>query len=241
MIVIDVGNTRVKVGYQSHEDAPLEVSYYNHLDSELLSQLIQRYQTSRVIVCSVKHLEFELVSWMKDHNIHVFDEHTRLGFDTLFTRVSNLGVDRLASVAGALSFGYDRPCMVIDAGTCITYEYINDQKQYVGGGISPGLKMRFQAMNRYTDKLPMIDPDRYRIIPEQYGIDTETAMLSGAFNGFIAEINTFVAHFKNKYPHSDIFICGGDANVIQKFSHHEMILEKHLVLLGLLKILKANA
>lgn len=242
-LVIDIGNSRVKGGIWNNlslenldPDTLLET---DRLDEVLLEDWIDTYQSESTLICSVRRLDDEFVHWCKVHNVQILHHGMKVGFPVLYESKSTLGMDRLAAVAGAIGLSGGVPTMVIDAGSCITYEYINERSEYMGGAISPGLRMRYKAMHQFTGKLPAVEPSGE--LPEIYGRDTVTSMRAGTEIGFISEIDVFIEAFKNKYPNSVIFLCGGDSIFIQKNSSYKMHYRKHLVLLGLLKIIQANA
>src|SRR5690606_13620294 len=95
-----------------------------------------------------------------------------------------------------------------DAGTCITYDFTDSDRQYYGGGISPGLKMRFQAVHTFTARLPLVIPAEN---PELVGNSTETSIQSGIVNGILAEIDGIISRYRQKYPDLQVILCGGDA------------------------------
>lgn len=243
-LVIDIGNSKIKGGIWnslSLEDTEPDTLFEtDRLDETLLKKWIATRQSMTTLICSVRRLEDNFLNWCAAHGVQILHHEMEVGFPVLYESKSTLGMDRLAAVAGAIGLaGGGVPAMVIDAGSCITYEYINERSEYVGGAISPGLRMRYRAMHQFTGKLPAVEPSEE--LPEFYGRDTITSMRAGTEIGFISEINVFVEAFKNKYPHSVIFLCGGDSIFIQKNSSYKMHYRKHLVLLGLLKILQANA
>lgn len=242
-LVIDIGNSAIKAAFFEELEALVPSSEVVSVPSleptEAVQDLLIKFQPEKTILSSVKEIDAKLKHLLEQNGVFLLNYQTATGFDSLYASPETLGMDRLAAAAGAIALSSGRPAMVIDAGTCITYEYINNRQQYAGGAISPGLQMRLQAMHQFTARLPLLSA--IEVMPEELGTDTKSCMLAGAQRGFIAEIDVFVDAFKNKYPDSIILVCGGDAPFIQKNSKHKLHLEKHLVLLGLLKILKANA
>jgi len=242
-LVIDIGNTSIKTAiFNSLEDlCPAESVVVEPTTDPItvIGKGLDTWNPKKVMLSTVSKVDHELAQFITDHQILLLTPQINHGFKSLYQSPETLGMDRVAAVAGALALSKGLPAMVIDAGTCITYEYINHQQQYEGGAISPGLQMRLKAMNHYTAKLPLLVADDQ--LADVIGRDTISCMLAGAQRGFIAEIDVFIDVFKNKFPDSVILVCGGDAPFIEKNSKHRLHLEKHLVLLGLLKILKANA
>ena len=127
--------------------------------------------------------------------------------------------------------------MVIDAGTAITYDFINDKNEYIGGNISPGLKLRFRALYHFTDKLPLMEPKNYN---QLYGLSTEEAILAGVQNGMIYEVDKTIEKFKEFYSNLKVIITGGDAEFFDKKLKYSFFVHFNLVALGLNRILEYN-
>ncbi|MGC4020868.1 MAG: type III pantothenate kinase [Cyclobacteriaceae bacterium] len=117
-----------------------------------------------------------------------------------------LGVDRIAAVCGALDLFPNSNSLAIDMGTCITYDFLDQQKNYCGGGISPGMAMRFEAMHTFTKRLPLVTAMQEKLI----GDTTESSMRSGVMNGILAELNGIIDRYKLEYPDLRVVLCGGD-------------------------------
>ncbi|MDR2823715.1 MAG: type III pantothenate kinase, partial [Prevotellaceae bacterium] len=129
--------------------------------------------------------------------------------------------------------------LVIDAGTAITFDFIDKAKNYRGGNISVGLQMRFRALNEFTERLPLVqvaDNEKVKLS----GNDTHTAILSGVVNGILFEIDNYISVFKEKFPALSVFLTGGDANFLAKRLKNFVFTENFLVLKGLDSILKFN-
>ena len=145
--------------------------------------------------------------------------------------------DRMAAVVGANEQYPRRDILVIDAGTCITYEFIDSKGQYHGGNISPGMQMRFKALNQFTGRLPLIDSNGRKL---PMGRDTETAIRAGVLKGMEYEISGYIESMKHKYPELLVFLTGGDDFSFDSSVKSIIFADRFLVLKGLNRILNYN-
>lgn len=148
-----------------------------------------------------------------------------------------LGKDRLAAVIAASNIFPGSDLLVIDAGTAITYDFINKDREYHGGSISPGINMRFKALNTFTGRLPLIDPEPF---DQLIGLNTHEAILSGVMNGARYEMNGIIEDYQLKFPHLKTILTGGDAIYFDKKLKSNIFVSSNLVILGLKLILKYN-
>jgi len=151
-----------------------------------------------------------------------------------------LGLDRFAAVIGASALYPHENNLVIDAGTCITYDFIDENRNYRGGSISPGLAMRFKAMHQFTERLPLIEPDLE--FTDSFGLDTASAMRSGVQQGMFNEVLGFINSYRDNYPQLQIILCGGDVKLFDtrlknSIFAHSVKIEPHLVLIGLNEVI----
>jgi len=162
---------------------------------------------------------------------------TPVPFKNLYQTPDTLGKDRIAAIAGAYSLYPSRDILVIDAGTCITYDFINVKGEYFGGAISPGIQMRFKAMHTFTGKLPLIEPEDFDGL---IGQSTDKSMLSGVINGVIAEITEMSRLYKEEFGDLLIMITGGDHQFLYNKLKISIFAAPELVLLGLNEIFDYN-
>jgi type III pantothenate kinase len=155
-------------------------------------------------------------------DIHILVENTE-----------TLGKDRLAAVMGAKFLFGNRNCLIIDAGTCITYDYLLANGDYLGGAISMGIDMRYKALNTFTSKLPSLKTKESEDNFDDVGVETEGAIHSGVSNGFFDEVNARIDRFKAKYDNSIVIFTGGDAKFLAKHIKYEIFVEPLLVHYGL--------
>ncbi|MBP7185138.1 MAG: type III pantothenate kinase, partial [Saprospiraceae bacterium] len=207
-LTIDLGNTLCKIIIFDDN-----VIVYRHICKSLstrsLHQLFQNFQIRHSLISSVIPLKPLLKKTLKKYGIREFSSTTKIPIKNLYTTPKTLGKDRLANgIAGAFLFPKQN-VLVIDAGTCIKYDFVDSRKHYKGGNISPGLSMRFIAMHKLTGKLPLVEINDPRKL---IGTSTVTAIQSGVFNGMIEEIKGIIALYKNEYPKVKVILTGGDAH-----------------------------
>ncbi len=242
-LVIDIGNSFTKLAVFNGADL-VWAERYDAVDAEILSNVLNTYKPQKAIVSSVKKQPEE---W-----VQVLDERiTVLRFNAAMSKlVSNhyqtpltLGLDRLAAVAGARVLNPGKANLVIDAGTCITYDWVSENGNYFGGSISPGLNMRYKALNDYTSALPLLKADD--AFNENFGTTTDTSIRSGVQNGIRFEVLGFMESYFKTWPNTNIILTGGDAiffdTVLKNsiFAPHIKI-EPNLVLIGLNAVIQQH-
>jgi type III pantothenate kinase len=162
---------------------------------------------------------------------------TPLPFKNLYRTPLTLGIDRLAAVAGALASFPAQNCLVVDAGTCMTYELLTAQAEYLGGNIAPGIAMRLKAMHAFTAKLPEVSKGETE---DWVGYSTESALRNGAQWGAAFEIEGTIARLQGKFSPLTVILTGGDAIFLAKMLKSQIFVLPDLVLIGLNKILNHN-
>lgn len=237
-LALDFGNTSIKVGSFSGTQLQ-DVRTFSHL-SELLEQDAYIVKHSHVIIGSVtgEHRQF-MERYEKLLPITLFTSNTPIPLKNLYQTNATLGSDRLAASIGAHSLYPNADVLCIDFGTCIKYNFVNASNEYVGGAISPGLQMRFKALNQFTSKLPLIEKEES--IVKLIGQDTKGSILSGVINGAIKEVEGIIEEYKQNYPNIKIVITGGDGNFFaQNFKKNGIFTHPNLVLIGLNQILNST-
>ncbi|MGB4773755.1 MAG: type III pantothenate kinase [Daejeonella sp.] len=239
-LVIDMGNTRTKIAVFK-ERKLIFLDVVSEFTSNYLEQLFSAHSLSKTIVSSVKNREFEFEDLLKQKTRYIkFSTQLKTSVINQYKSINTLGLDRLAAIIGAQTIFPDSNCLVIDAGTCITYDAISSDHVYSGGSISLGLNMRFKALNTFTGKLPLIDPDES--FNDWKGNDTRTAILSGVLNGIVFEMSGFINKYITHYQNLKIILCGGDANFFgtrlkNSIFVHTLKIEPQLVLIGLNEVI----
>lgn len=238
-LVIDIGNTSAKVFF-FEGDKLLEGFRVAHDDLCLL--LLEQTRT-RSIQAAILSSVIPLSESMEDCVSNIpcpclrMSAQLRLPFEIFYKTPQTLGPDRLAAVAGAwLQKPYEN-LLIIDAGTAITYDFITAQGAYLGGNISPGIDMRFNALHQFTGRLPLVDKEGERVV---IGDATETALREGVLQGVCYEIEGYVRAYMDKYSQLFIFLTGGDAFLLENQAKNRIFADSLLVAKGLNHILMLN-
>ena len=215
LLAIDVGNTRIKSAVFEN-DIVLEQSVFlkNELEKKIKNILKNFPKVTNLVVASVENLEKDVFLKL-DKNVKVdFITHeNQFPFENRYATPKTLGIDRMVLASGATLQFKNQNRLVIDVGTCITYDFINDKDEYLGGAISPGLRLRYEALHNFTAKLPLLALEN----PENFiGNSTAESIHSGVVNGVLNEIDGFIAEYKQIYPKFTIILTGGDAVFLAK-------------------------
>lgn len=234
-ICIDIGNTNAKIGFFSNNEL-LEVK--QNVTDRGIVKIIKEQNPEHVLISSVRKGIGKIVGGSsKITNTFVLNHSTSLPFKSLYRTPDTLGVDRIAAVVGAGFLYKQQNCLVIDLGTCITYDLIDKSGVYHGGGISPGLDMKLKAMHKLTSNLPIVTA---KGMPELIGKTTKECMLSGAINGTVAELEGLIRRYKQYFDDLTILFCGGDAIFFESNIKDHIFAIQNLVLIGLNQILRYN-
>jgi type III pantothenate kinase len=238
-LCIDWGNSSVKAAV-FNDDQIVERFHFSETEAvAALASVIDTHKPVKAILCSVTNHpgEAEQVIKEKIKSFIKMDGNTRTPIVNAYLSSDTLGADRLALVTAAHLLNPDKNNLVISLGTCITYNFIQANRTFRGGAISPGLHMRLKAMHDYTGKLPEVAVDGdLRLI----GYDTDTCLRSGAIFGMAAEIDGMIAEFKTQYPDFNAVLTGGDAPLFVTKIKSKIFADSDLLLKGLNLILKYN-
>jgi type III pantothenate kinase len=237
---IDIGNTRFKSGIFSRDEM---IEFTSGTPKELpgrVRSVLKEHDPAGLIVCTTrKKIPSAIRKLGKGMKSYIELSHeTPLPIVVDYRTPETLGRDRMAAAVGANSLFPQEGNIVIDAGTCITYDFIDRNGHFLGGNIAPGIRMRLRAMHDYTANLPLADPE----IPEDIlGKTTLQALQNGAIRGTIYEIETFISQIRAKYGDLRVILTGGDANYFADYFNSKIFVVQNLVLIGLNKILQHNA
>jgi type III pantothenate kinase len=235
-LCIDIGNTNAKAGF-FEKDTLLEVKS-NLSDRSILKLLKGEDKPDHVLISSVRKGTGRIIQHSnKITDTLVLSHKTPLPFKSLYHTPETLGLDRMAAVAGSNILHPKQNCLVVDIGTCITYDLIDESGTYHGGGISPGIEMRLKAMHKFTSKLPIIT---FNGSTELIGKTTKQCMLSGVANGTIAEIEGILYRYKQFFEDLTIIFCGGGSKFFETKIKEHIFAVPNLVLIGLNRILRYN-
>lgn len=217
----------------------LETLFFEDWKKNEIIFSLNKYQVEKIIICNVRYPEDQLLLWVEDLNIPflILSHETLLPIHLKYTSPETLGRDRIAVAVAAACQHPGEASLVVDIGTCITFDLVNPDKAYLGGAISPGFRMRMKAMNQFTGKLPLAD---YQKDIPAIGTDTISSLQAGAFWGIIHEINGTIDQLKDRYSQVNIFLTGGDASKFEKFIKNGIFADSSLLLKGLNYILDYN-
>ena len=165
------------------------------------------------------------------------DHNTKVPFQNLYETPETLGIDRIALVAAATNHYPDQNVLILDAGTCITYDFINADKEYLGGAISPGIDIRYRSLHDYTSKLPKLSAtSSFSVL----GKNTSEAIHSGVVNGVIQEIEGVINQYQGIYSDLTVVLTGGDTKFLSKQLKNSIFAHQNFLLIGLNQILTFN-
>lgn len=237
-LIIDIGNTVAKVAVFDNASI-VEVMYDSNLTLEHLPDVCRKYPIAKAVVATVIDLSAQVSEQLAKLSVPVLwlNEKTPLPVENLYETPQTLGYDRMAAVVGANEQFPGKNLLVIDAGTCITYEFIDSEGRYHGGNISPGLQMRFKALHQFTGRLPQVSVEGRRL---PMGKDTETAIRAGVLKGIEYEITGYIMTMKHKYAELLVFLTGGDDFSFDTNVKSIIFADRFLVLKGLNRILNYN-
>lgn len=238
-LVVDAGNTRIKLGFFENKNL-LQHFVFNHIQEIDANEVLKKYfeKVKYVIVSNVTEVEIDIFfrKYLSNASILNFSTLKNFPLQIDYKTPHTLGQDRIACAAGAIKEFQDTNILVIDLGTCIKYNVINN-KTFVGGAISPGLQMRYKALHHFTGKLPLLDFNE-NISLHIIGKDTQENLHSGVINGCVAEINYFIDNITGDADNWVIVLTGGDALFFEKVIKRKVFLRPYLILNGLNEILE---
>jgi type III pantothenate kinase len=235
-LTLDIGNTYAKLAVFD-KNLVLLKTFNIELIYDNIDDFLKLYPTIKsLIVCSVTdyNLNFDKYNF---NNIHFVSEKSNIPFINLYSSKNSLGNDRIALVSSA-SINYpNKNVLIIDAGSCITYDFINNKNQYLGGAISPGVNMRFKSLNNYTSKLPLVTPFLTEL---EVGTDTLDSINIGVLNGVIFEIEGFIAQYSSRYDNLTVILTGGNSDFLSNQLKISIFANQNFLLEGLNHLIKLN-
>ena len=238
-LIIDVGNSFVKLAV-FELDRILDKKIMNAENFlENFKKFIEKHETiAKGIMSSVGNLtQADLLCIKKSCDMLVLNQDTPVPFSNLYATPKSLGIDRIALVCAAVHHYKNKNVLIIDAGTCITYDFVSSEAEYFGGGISPGLYLRYKALNNYTAKLPLLSPE----VPKGVvGDSTKASIHSGVVFGILNEIEGNVLRYQDKYEDLTIILTGGDSEFLSKQLKSTIFVNSNFLLEGLNSILQYN-
>jgi len=236
-ICFDFGNTRLKAAIFTNASLT-ELRVLENGNVQEIEQLLAEFSPTKTILSSVIHHEKAIESLLaKNTKFHLLGPNTQLNFTTPVGKPETIGADRLALVAAAVAAFPKEHNLIISLGTCITYNFVNNEAAFLGGSISPGMQMRFKAMHEHTALLPLIEPTNdFPLV----GYDTKTNLLSGVILGMAAEIDGIISAYEEKYAKFNVLLTGGDICYFVPHLKKRIFADQNLIFKGLYAICEKN-
>ncbi|MBR5253946.1 MAG: type III pantothenate kinase [Bacteroidales bacterium] len=239
-LIIDKGNTRTKIAIYKNEEL-LSVVAVNSLNITFLSELLTKYKVKSAIFSSVSGTASkEVMSYLEEKTqLYIMSEDLMLPIEINYLPKYSLGNDRIAAIVGGYNKFPKKSVLIIDAGSCITMDFINSEGIYKGGSISLGFQMKSKALNTFTARLPLVEVDFNEV--SVCSNNTIDCIKSGIINGTLSEISGMIERYLQEEEREfEIVLTGGDAELISKRINKNFIVERNLVLQGLNMILDYN-
>ncbi|MDL2309237.1 type III pantothenate kinase, partial [Bacteroidales bacterium OttesenSCG-928-C03] len=235
-LTIDIGNTLCKAGVFDKNGDLVFFEKYETLSLAQLEMLCEKYPITRSIVASVREQNTDIENFLVAKTHHIpFSHASLLPVAIRYETPHTLGLDRIANAVAAHLHYPNENTLSIQAGTCIVYDFIDNQGVYFGGAISPGIDMRFKALHYFTGKLPLVEKKE---IIRYVGQNTQQSVKSGVINGLIFEIEGFINQYKTDYPDLKVVMTGGDGDYLRKSIKNVIFAGSNFILKGLHEILK---
>lgn len=238
-LVIDIGNTLQKIAVFSENGEIVRLFREKELTVPLFEHIFSLHPIENAIVSSVGKNNEKVLGWLeKQAKVIPFSPHCRLPISLKYATPETLGTDRIANAAGANALCPGENVLSIMAGTCLVADFVNEDGEYWGGSIAPGLRMRFLALSHFTARLPLVEPETVGFF---IGDSTQKSILSGVFNGMVYEINGLIDQYSAHFPNLKVMFSGGDSELLQNSIKKRIFAAQNPILFGLHKILKLNA
>ena len=236
-LCFDFGNTRLKCAVFDGRELQEVVVMENDSDATM-KELIEKYNPDKSLLSSVIEHNPAIETILSEHTrFHKLDHHSKIPITTPVGRPETIGADRLGLVVAAVDLFPGKNNLVIGLGTAITYNFINKYKEFLGGGISPGMEMRFKSLHTLTAKLPLVEKDwNFPLV----GYDTRTNILSGVILGMAKEIDGMIDAYAEKYRNFNVLLTGGDAPYFVYHLKNLIFADPNLIYKGLYAISEFN-
>ena len=238
-LIIDVGNTSVKLAVFKLEKLIFKKIITLENIRNGIDEIKKEFKDiKKAIISSVGNLKNSDVSFIKNQfKILELNSSTKVPFQNHYKSTETLGVDRIALVSASVKNYREQNVLIIDAGTCITYDFINNENNYLGGAISPGIRVRYRSLNNLTAKLPLLETKMPNSI---IGNSTTESIHSGIINGILNEIEGTINYYDKKYKDLTVILTGGDADFLSKRLKSSIFANSNFLLEGLNYILEFN-
>ena len=237
-LVLDVGNSLLKIALFEKSELIQKFKFSGNYKRNI-EDIISKYKVTHSIISNVGRIDDSTINILKEStSLLLVSNQLKIPFKNLYKSKNTLGQDRLALVSAAAFNFPNENVLIVDVGSCITYDFKNNNNEYLGGGISPGISMRFKSLNTFTSNLPLIDFDN---IHKLIGNNTKNSINSGVINGTISEINGIIQQYCEEFKNIRIILTGGDSNFLLKRIKNSIFADQNFLLIGLNKLLEDNS
>ena len=237
-LTIDIGNTNTKFFLFSDEKLIEKGNFQNEKGIKAIQHVCNSNQIDAIIYSNVSNgKQNGLKRIFRNYIVYEVNNNLKLPFKNKYKTALSLGSDRISLVCSAINKYPNKDVLIIDLGTCITYDFISSAKIYKGGAITPGFMMRYRSLNHYTSELPMLEFN----VPKDYnGNSTFESIHSGIYYGIIDEIQGRIDFYKKKFKHLKVILTGGDSNKLPNRLKSGIFADSNFIGEGLLYLLKFN-
>lgn len=236
-LCFDFGNTRLKCAVFENGELKEVVALENDHDDTIIL-LVEKYRPAASLLSSVINHNPQMEQILSDAGkFHLLNHHSKIPVTTPVGKPETIGADRLALVVAASNLYPAKNNLVIGLGTAITYNFVNKKNEFLGGGISPGMEMRFKSLQTFTAKLPLIKKDwSFPLV----GYNTRTNILSGVILGMTKEIDGMIDLYAEKYDNLNVLLTGGDSAYFAYHLKNKIFADLNLIFKGLYAISELN-
>ncbi|MBL6649239.1 MAG: type III pantothenate kinase [Flavobacteriaceae bacterium] len=236
-LVIDVGNSFFKIAVFDSFDliVKYDLSKFDKID---IYEIINNYPINSSIISNVSQIDNDILNYLNiKTNLFLLTHKLKLPFKNLYKTKKTLGQDRLGLISSSCFEFPNENVLVIDAGSCITFDFKNHKNEYLGGSISPGISMRFKSLNSFTTNLPLVSIDNFDNL---FGNDTKSSIQSGVINGVVSEIEGVIDKYNVMFENIKIILTGGDTKFLLKRIKNTIFADQNFLLKGLNNLLQVN-
>lgn len=239
-LTIDIGNSKTKVTRFDNNNIENIISQSNDLDLfNALTDEIKNHKINSIIACSVNNAIPDFILNLRESIKHfiAFSHKTIIPIKNSYSTPETLGLDRLAAAIGANSIFPNNNCLIIDAGTAITFDITNEKGEFLGGSISPGITTRYKSLSHFTKRLPEIEFNENYEYPAK---NTNCSIHAGIHLGIIYETEGYIKNIEKQFSNLKVVVTGGDFNFFVKSIKKTIFAEPNLVAIGLNRIIEIN-
>lgn len=239
-LIIDIGNSYAKMAVFDDSEI-VEMKVTEDISARLVEEILSDHpKIKSAIMSDVRGQSHDISKLLSQRVLFIELNHlTPMPFTNLYETPETLGKDRIAGATAAVRMFPGQNVLVIDAGTCITYDLINNKGQYLGGAISPGIKMRYKALHDFTGKLPLVNTIDENV-PELIGNSTNNSIYSGVQRAVLLEVGAMIKEYQSAFQGLKIVLSGGDYFYFDKNLKSNIFAAPNIVLTGLKEILDFN-